>query len=301
MKQKMNKIILAMLTLLLCLSLTACGGTGKSTESETSSTSSTEDNTAESTDDETAQSDILYAVFGAEDVKEYTIEYTGAPKNAEELAKELSELTGLDFFITADKTDDGWIVDWSADSTLIAGLNGREQKEDFFFFEHDSLSWFMMDSLCRTLTENLEAENIYYTMDGGKKLVLKEISLVKEFPSDIPYMGSEFYKAHSDERGDDGTLYACTKGVWRLYGEADSASIEMDGLGGFIMYYASGSVEAVGHIDCIDESGNGDFRYDLYTEDNVLICGFYFDSDTQFHLAGNDSLVYIQDMINGEG
>lgn len=145
--------------------------------------------------------DVLYAVFSAEDVREYPIEYTGAQKTAEELADELSELTGLDFIITISKNSDGWIVDWSADSTLVAGLHDREQKEEFFFFDQDTLSWFMMDSLWRTLTENLDTENIYYTMDGGKELVFTELYPVSEFPSDVPYMGSEFYYAHTDVQG----------------------------------------------------------------------------------------------------
>lgn len=111
------------------------------------------------------QTDILYAVFYADEVKEYPIEYTGAQKTAEELAQSLSELTGLDFTITASQTEDGWIVDWAADSTLVAGLDDREQKEEFFFFDYDSQCWFMMDSLWRTLTENLDAENILSTAE----------------------------------------------------------------------------------------------------------------------------------------
>ena len=153
--------------------------------------------------EESIRTDILYAVFGDEDVREYPIEYSGAKKTAEELARELSALTGMDFTITASKTDDGLIVDWAADSTLVAGLDDREQKEEFFFFDYDSQCWFMMDSLWRTLTENLNAENIYYTMDGGRELFFEELYSVNVFPSDIPYMGSEFYFAHADVRGDD--------------------------------------------------------------------------------------------------
>ena len=155
--------------------------------------------------EESIRTDILYAVFGDEDVREYPIEYSGAKKTAEELARELSDLTGMDFTITASKTDDGLIVDWAADSTLIAGRDDREQKEDFRFYDYDSMSWFMMDSLWRTLTANLDAENIYYTMDGGQELVLENpSSSINTFPSDVPYMGSGFYAAHDDVRGDEG-------------------------------------------------------------------------------------------------
>lgn len=259
-------------TMLICL-LAACGGK-----------------------EETAQSDILYAVFGSENVKEYTIEYTGAQKNAEELAHELSELTGLDFNITASKSEDGWIVDWAADSTLVAGLDDRVQKDEFFFFDNNTLSWFMMDSLYRTLSENLDAKNIYYTMKGGEKLVLREVYPINEFSSDVPYMGSEFYFSHSNVQGDEENLYARAKGLWRLDGMTNTASIEMDEFGRFTMYTASGSVEASGHIECIDENETGDYRYDLYNSENKLIVSFYFDSDTQFHLEENDNSVYLLDM-----
>ena len=189
----MKKIsVFLTLAMLICL-FTACGSAADSSKQAVSSQGAVG----------TTQTDILYAVFGAEDVKEYPIEYTGAEKTAEELAQELTKLTGLDFSITASKADDGWIVDWTADSTLIAGLDDREQKEEFHFFDQDSLRWFMMDSLWRTLTENLNVENIYYTMDGGKELVFKELYPVKEFPSDIAYMGSEFYSAHADVKGDE--------------------------------------------------------------------------------------------------
>ena len=119
--------------------------------------------------------ETMEIVFNAEDVREYPIEYTGSKKTADELADELSKLIGPDFSITASETDDGLIVDWAHDSTLIAGLDNREQKQEFFFFDNITLSWFMMDSLCRTLTENLGVENIYYTMNGGEKLVVYEM------------------------------------------------------------------------------------------------------------------------------
>ena len=192
-----KRSIFLTLAILICL-LSACGRASSSGDSASSKQAKPLQSEEEST-----QTDILYAVFSAEDVKEYPIEYTGNKKTAEELAGELTGLTGLDFFITASKTDDGWIVDWAADSTLIAGLDDREQKEEFHFFDQDSLCWFKMESLRRTLTENLNAENIYYTMDGGRELFFEELYSVNVFPSDIPYMGSEFYFAHADVRGDD--------------------------------------------------------------------------------------------------
>ena len=175
------------------------------------------------------QTDTLYAVFDAQTIQEYSIEYTGAKKNAKELAAELTELTGLDFTITVSETDDGLIVDWAADSTLVSGPDSREQKEEFVFYDYDTMSWFMMDSLWRTLTENLDTENIYYTMDGGKTLTLEKMSPAIIIPSDTPYMGSEFYAAHTDLRGDDdGTpgTQAPYQGFWEY---PDGKYLEISG------------------------------------------------------------------------
>lgn len=301
----MKKSCIFLTTAMLICLLAACGdsepsGTANSSESsesvqtanaaDSSETAKTSQSAAES-----SQSGVLYAVFSGDNVKEYPVEFTGNQKTAEGLSDELSKLTGLDFNITADKTDDGWVVDWAADSTLIAGLDDREQKEEFFFFDHDTLSWFMMDSLWRTLTENLGAENIYYTMDGGKELFLQEVFPVHEFPSDIPYMGSDFYFAHSDVKGDEENLYARTEGLWRMDGATDTASIEMNGLGDFTMYYADGSVEAFGHLECVDEFEDGSYRYDCYDMEGELIISFYFDSDNRFHIGNDDGSVYILD------
>ena len=317
--------ILLTLAMLIC-PLTACGNAstssapGSSTSGTPSASTSGEPASSKSAEPskstaESAQTAVLYAVFGAEDIKEYPIEYTGTQKTAEELADELTGLTGLDFTITASKADDGWIVDWDADSTLVAGLDDREQKKEFTFSDQDSMRWFMMDSLWRTLSENLDTENIYYTMDGGQELVFEELYPVNEFPADIPYMGSgfydahadvkgdeessdlgpEFYEAHAGVRGDEESPYAHTKGLWRMDGAADTASIEMDGFGGFTMYDADGSVEADGHLECADANEYGDIRYDCYTAEGEWIVSFYFDSATQIHMGNEDEAVYILD------
>ncbi len=128
-------------------------------------------------------------------------EYTGE-LTVEILAKGLSETTGLDYFVTAKKVKDGISVDWAKDSTLVANLDDREQKEKFFFFDADSMRWFMMDSLWLTINDNLAPENVYYTMDGGKDLVFEALYPINQFPADLPYMGSAFHLEHAGGKGD---------------------------------------------------------------------------------------------------
>ena len=134
------------------------------------------------------------------DIRAHQWEYSGE-LNAKVLADGLSELTGLDFVITVSNVNDGLSIDWAANSTLLANLGAREQKEDFRFSDADSMRWFMMDSLWLTLTKNLKVENIYYTMNGGKDLAFDELYPVQTFPPDLPYMGSAFFFAHADGQG----------------------------------------------------------------------------------------------------
>lgn len=93
----------------------------------------------------------------------------------------------------------------------------------------------------------------------------------------------------------DTAIFAATEGTWRLDGEKGTASIYMDGEGGFIAYYASGSVEASGYLEYVDEYEDGNGRYDMYDGEPGLINSFYFDSDTQFHMGNNDGNIYIME------
>ena len=107
------------------------------------------------------------------------------------MAQALSEWSGLDFTLNSAAVEEGAVtVDWAADSTLVAGLDDREQKEEFSFHDIDSLRWFMMDSLYSTLTANLGEVEVYYTMDGGQDLSFDELYPVNLFPADTPYLGS---------------------------------------------------------------------------------------------------------------
>lgn len=133
-----------------------------------------------------------FSCGGEIQVKNYPFEYQGE-LSAMDLATGLSELTGLDFKITAETVGDGIRIDWSSDSTLIAGLGDREPKEEFELSDVNSLEWFMMDSMYRTVKENLGVENVYYTGNGGKELYLADLTPVDTIAKDAPFMGSTYY------------------------------------------------------------------------------------------------------------
>ena len=130
------------------------------------------------------------------------------------LAEELSDWTGLDFALNGVTFGgDGVTVDWAKESTLVTGLGDREQKEEFFFSDAVSLNWFMLDSLAKTLLNNLPVSAVYYCSEGKpipfpnpEEMAAQGLA---ELPVDLPYEGSAFFVSHAGARGDlpeDGSI-----------------------------------------------------------------------------------------------
>lgn len=122
------------------------------------------------------------------------------------LADELSEWTGLDFTLNDVRfdADNSVTVDWAKNSTLIAGLGDRTQKDEFHFLDAVSLNWFMMDSLADTLRQNFDITTIYYNTDGKSVTFTNPEDMaaqgLPELPADQPYGGSAFFVVHTNNQ-----------------------------------------------------------------------------------------------------
>jgi hypothetical protein len=112
------------------------------------------------------------------------------------LADALGALSGLDFACSAAVSADAIRVDWSLNSSLIAGLAGRSPNEGYSFATAETLAWFMLDSLARTLQANFPARQVYFTMLGGNPLIIPD-SIWKFEPND-PYKGSLYCLAEKE-------------------------------------------------------------------------------------------------------
>jgi len=179
----MRKLIAITLAAMLLLGFAACGGDGKEEEEV-----------------KTQQLYLVMDIGWGDGPEEYP--YDGKA-TVESLAAGLTEKTGLAFAVTSHNNGDILTVDWSANSSLLDGDAG-EPVEGLVFYDYDGLAWFMMDSLYMTIVRNLPSmeEKVFYTMDGGRELALENLSYPPSFTLDTPYMGSEFYLAHDDGRGD---------------------------------------------------------------------------------------------------
>jgi hypothetical protein len=150
----------------------------------------------EYTDEDNKEMTLVIQRVG-EEAKEYPALYVG-DLTVEAIAMCLSELTGLRFDITTVANDHGYLtVDWSADGTLFTGPSEEQNEGDFPFGNYESLAWFMLDSLNLSVKLNLpDLGDIYYSMDGGKALVLAQmLDPVTIFP-DAPYISSEHQLTH---------------------------------------------------------------------------------------------------------
>jgi hypothetical protein len=177
---------------------------------------------------------------------------TTEPLDAFFLADQLSQWSGLDFTLNRAEIsgEEAWI-DWDASSTLVAGLDDREQKEDFHFFDAESLNWFMMDSLARTLAANLPINQVYYSQGGGDALTFAEMTGLTSLPVNEPYEGSAFYVAHSDTKGD---------------GMDDVHNQYEDTENGFLLYYPT-----VFSTEGTYDSDYGHMRFPSLQDDTALL------------------------------
>ncbi|MDR2502318.1 MAG: hypothetical protein LBC78_03610 [Oscillospiraceae bacterium] len=121
-----------------------------------------------------------------------------------EMAGYLSEWTGLDFTLNGvTSAPDGVLIDWSKQSTLLAGLGDREMKAEFSFSDGVSLNWFMMDSLKSTVESNLPVVSfVYYCSEGAPLEFINPEDMadqgLRSLSADEQYWGSAYYVSEGE-------------------------------------------------------------------------------------------------------
>lgn len=157
----MKRMISAILLLLLIVASTACENNTSSPQTN-STTKSTKDPAPE------LITGTLYAVFSEDEIREFDFEYEYGTCTPEMIAEALSKWTGLDFNITAalNMQSNTVTIDWSADSTLAIGQPPESQKKEFHFYDEEQLRFFMLNSLCHTIRENMGQLDVFYSLEG---------------------------------------------------------------------------------------------------------------------------------------
>jgi|GEM_PF-2529693 len=146
-----------------------------------------------------------------------------------EIADYLTEWTGLDFTLNGVSfVEHGVVVDWSKNSTLLAGLDDREQKDDFRFFDAVGLNWFMMDSLKGTIKNNMQSSFVYYCSDGEPLKFSNQEDMESQgltpLSADEQYYGSHYYVSQNAKNQND-TEPADWWGIYKNADETKTLSI----------------------------------------------------------------------------
>ena len=206
MKKWTKAILSVMSASILALSLAACNGGNDAPDCDPAPVPPEYTETVTLIADFSAGSEVP-------NQKEYFQGYNGA-LDISMLSDYLSGLTGLDFFVSGRVEGGKALIAWLDASTLAAGLDDREQNEEFFFYDAVSLNWFMMDSIAATIKANFpKITEVYYSGENGEPVVFPNPEDMASqglpiLPVDLPYEGSAFFLAHADGRGDmedDGT------------------------------------------------------------------------------------------------
>ncbi len=281
----MKKIIALFLAACLTLTMVACGSDSSSSTPTSSSTPASSQ--SPENEEKTA---ILYTAFslGGTDGSEYNVtqhdfKYKG-DLTIEKLAEGLTELTGYDFSIEVLSVGEGSAaIEWKKDSALaIAGSGMIEPKEGFMIMEITQINWFLLDSLYTTVSENLGITEIYYQAEGNLDNIVNHPETGSAFTPGMVYLGSNFYKNHSGNVGDDEAVYALTKGKWQLEGDHTKEYFEMDGEGGISLILGDGTPMLGGYLEYVDFDYT--VTYSIFRDDN----GEYFD---EFYFIDDDIIV----------
>lgn len=185
-------MVMSMTLLSACQDKTASAPDESTTMVQTQPPSTTTDNETRKEPEQhaTLVADMSFGSDNADLISKYEYGYNGT-LTVEMMAQGLSELTGLNFAIKESATSANSVsIDWALDATFIAGLGEIPQKDEFHMYDGESLTWFMLNSMYRTILENNGGDlEVYYSMDGWKPL-MNEVFAPDGFPVDMPYTGS---------------------------------------------------------------------------------------------------------------
>ncbi|MCL1867045.1 MAG: hypothetical protein FWF82_06515 [Oscillospiraceae bacterium] len=157
-------------------------GTGGDSSTTTAGNSTTSGESATATD-ESVTSDLdddmvigtVYAVMSTGvGIKEQDFGYDADSDNDEiidKIAQSLEEWTYLNFTsfdCSVDEDGKSVTIDWDGDSAFVTGEAPEEQHDNFHMYDAQSLRWFVLNSMCLSIIENIGEYDVYFLANGAK-------------------------------------------------------------------------------------------------------------------------------------
>lgn len=162
----MKKILCSILALGLVLSLGACSKNNAKEEESTEPDNEIYSLYEAASDEQVTQQ--LYAVLGNGEVKTNGFTFVGGSVTPERIAAGLTGWTGLTFGVSAvtDSAAKTIRINFKSTSSFVTGEIPEELRADFAFADVKEMRVFMMNSLCKTIRENMGGYDVYFTANG---------------------------------------------------------------------------------------------------------------------------------------
>ena len=161
----------------------------KAADDTTTEPASAESDAAEngSADSNEKKEGLLYAVSsdGSED-KTTVFSFMGGDYTPERIAAGFSGWTGLKFRISSETDEENKKISitWLEESSFYAGNPDNGDNPNFSFSDSKEMRTFMLNSLYKTIIENMGDYEVYYSLENGD---INNLGLDAEFSSSQPF------------------------------------------------------------------------------------------------------------------
>lgn len=142
---------------------------------------------SDSKNDNEKKEGLLYAVMsGGQEDKTTVFSFTGGDYTPERIAAGFSGWTGLKFRITSetDEANKKISITWLEDSSFFTGSPDNGDNPNFKFNDSKEMRTFMLNSLYKTIQENMGDYDVFYSLESGD---INTLGLNADFSSSVPF------------------------------------------------------------------------------------------------------------------
>ena len=163
----MKKSAAILISLFLLLALCACGSHTADEENSTEPERNPQSMQHETPTGEKI-SGMLYAVRGQDDILTNEFSFYGGTVTPERIAAGFTGWTGIKFRITSvtDEENKTVTVNWLSDSSFAENKLPENQREQFSFDDAEAMRVFMINSMRRSIRENMGEYDVIFTVNG---------------------------------------------------------------------------------------------------------------------------------------
>ena len=287
-----KKLLIACICLTFCFVVSGCSNPETFDANQDTSkplTSATQSEETQSTVQSEEQTKLgLYISLGDEKFTRYS--YSGKD-NPAALIDGIENLTGWNLSLADEVTTGkgGITVSFEKTSSLFTGKT--ESNKDFSVTERKDLIFAILDSVKETIQmwaneSNPDSVDVYFSASNDTPIFFEDLGVT--LPIEKPYSHSELEQLFGAKES-----FNDIAGTWEKSSGKGADAYIFYANGNCEIYNADGTFVKSGYLKTVAEYENLN-RYDIYSDDDEFITGFYLDSDTKFHIGNSETAKYVK-------